>query len=100
MGYSGQTAPAAALASTELAGPGAFVTVDLAGTPVIISRDRDGRAHAMRNVCAHRGATVETRQAGTARIFSCGFHAWSYELDGSLRSVSDVDSVWTRNDLT
>ena len=44
----------------------------------------------MRNVCAHRGATVETRDSGTARIFSCGFHAWSYELDGSLRSVSDA----------
>ncbi|MEM7271804.1 MAG: aromatic ring-hydroxylating dioxygenase subunit alpha [Actinomycetota bacterium] len=82
--------PVAALASSELASPGAFVTVDLLGTPVIISRDRAGQVHAMRNVCAHRGATVETRDAGTARIFSCGFHAWSYDLDGSLRSVSDA----------
>ncbi len=82
--------PVAALASSELAEPGAFVTVDLVGIPVIISRDRDGQVHAMRNVCAHRGATVETRDSGTARIFSCAFHAWSYELDGSLRSVSDA----------
>ena len=38
--------------------PGDFVTIDLAGTPVIVTRDREGHVHAMRNVCAHRGATV------------------------------------------
>ncbi len=82
--------PVAALASSELAEPGSFVTTTLVGTPIIITRDRDGVVHAMRNVCAHRGATVETRESGSARIFSCGFHAWSYELDGSLRSISDA----------
>ncbi len=82
--------PVAAVASSELAAPGEFVTVELAGVPIIVTRDRAGHVHAMRNVCAHRGATVETRQSGSARIFSCGFHAWSYELDGSLRAVSDA----------
>ncbi len=83
--------PVAALAASELATPGDFVTVELAGVPIIVTRDRDGRVHAMRNVCAHRGATVETRASGSARIFSCGFHSWSYELDGSLRAVTDAD---------
>ena len=81
--------PVAALASSELAAPGDFVTAELAGVPVIISRDGDGQVHAMRNVCAHRGATVEPRTSGSARIFSCGFHGWSYELDGTLRAVTD-----------
>ncbi|MEM9714710.1 MAG: aromatic ring-hydroxylating dioxygenase subunit alpha, partial [Actinomycetota bacterium] len=80
--------PAAVLAASELAAPGDFVTLELGGVPVIVSRDRDGVVHAMRNVCAHRGSTVETRTDGSARIFSCGFHGWSYELDGSLRAVS------------
>ena len=82
--------PVAALATSELAGPGDFVTVELAGVPIVVTRDRDGQVHAMRNVCAHRGATVETRESGSARIFSCGFHGWSYELDGSLRAVADA----------
>jgi len=82
--------PAAVVAGSELASPGDFVTVELGGVPVIVSRDGDGRARAMRNVCAHRGATVETRPAGSARLFSCGFHGWSYELDGTLRAVSDA----------
>ncbi len=83
--------PVAAVASSELAEPGSFVTAELAGVPVIVSRDRDGVVHAMRNVCAHRGATVVTEASGSSRIFSCGFHGWSYELDGSLRAVADRD---------
>lgn len=82
--------PVAALASSELPAPGDFVTVELAGIPVVVTRDREGVVHAMRNVCAHRGATVETRESGSARIFSCGFHGWSYDLDGSLRAVADA----------
>lgn len=82
--------PAPVVASSELASPGDFVTVELAGRPVIVTRDRDGNAHAMLNACAHRGATVETRDVGSARIFSCGFHGWSYDLDGSLRAVADA----------
>ncbi len=82
--------PVAALASSELAAPGDFVTVELGGVPIIVTRDREGDVRAMRNVCAHRGATVETRGSGSARIFSCGFHGWSYELDGSLRAVADA----------
>jgi phenylpropionate dioxygenase-like ring-hydroxylating dioxygenase large terminal subunit len=81
--------PAAVVAASEIAAPGDFVTVRLGGAPVIVARDRDGHVRAMRNVCAHRGSTVETRASGSARIFSCHFHGWSYELDGSLRSISD-----------
>lgn len=91
--------PVAALASSELAAPGDFVTTELAGIPVIITRDRRGDVHAMRNVCAHRGATVETRDSGSARIFSCGFHSWSYDLDGSLRSTTDA-GLWSTEPCT
>ncbi len=82
--------PAAVVASSELAEPGRFVTVELGGTPVIVTRDRDGVVRGMRNVCAHRGSTVELRDSGSARIFSCRFHGWSYDLDGSLRAVADA----------
>lgn len=81
--------PAAAVASSELL-PGSFVTVELGGRPVIVTRDRDGTVHAMLNACAHRGATVEVRPSGSARILSCGFHGWSYDLDGSLRAVPNA----------
>ncbi len=82
--------PAPALASSELTEPGSFVTTELSGVPLIITRDRHGGVNAMHNACAHRGSTVETRPNGSARIFSCGFHGWSYQLDGSLRAVADA----------
>jgi phenylpropionate dioxygenase-like ring-hydroxylating dioxygenase large terminal subunit len=81
--------PAAVVAASEIGTAGDFVTAHLGGVPVIVARDRDGHVSAMRNVCAHRGSTVESRPSGSARIFSCHFHGWSYELDGSLRSISD-----------
>ena len=84
------SSPAAVVASSEIASPGDFVTAHVGGRPIIVTRDRDGAAHAMINACAHRGATVEQRACGSARIFSCGFHGWSYDLDGTLRAVADA----------
>lgn len=81
--------PMPALHASELAAPGSFVTITVNGVPLIVARDGDGALHAVHNACAHRGATVEPRPSGSARALSCGFHGWSYELDGSLRSVSE-----------
>lgn len=83
--------PVAAVASSEIGSPGDFVTARLAGVPVVVTRGHDGVARAMHNACAHRGATVEDRPAGSARIFSCPFHGWSYEIDGSLRTVAEAE---------
>ena len=82
--------PAVAVASSEIAAPGDFATLRLGDTPVIVTRDHDGEAHALVNVCAHRGSTVEHRACGSARLFSCRFHGWSYNLDGSLRAASNA----------
>lgn len=83
--------PVAVVASSEIEHPGDFVTARVAGRPIIVTRAHDGVARAMDNACAHRGATVEDRASGSARIFSCPFHGWSYGLDGSLRSVSEAE---------
>lgn len=82
--------PAVAALVSDVSMPGDFITTDIAGVPIIVARDRDGQIHAMHNACAHRGATVETRESGTARALSCGFHGWSYQLDGKLRAVADA----------
>lgn len=80
--------PLAAVHATEVATPGDFVTCDLLGLPTLIVRGADGRVRAFRNACLHRGAPVETCPSGSARVLSCGFHGWSYDLDGTLRTVS------------
>ena len=80
--------PLAAVHASEVAAPGDFVTCDLLGVPTLVVRGADGRVRAFRNACVHRGSPVETRPCGSARLLSCGFHGWSYDLDGTLRAVS------------
>ncbi len=64
-------------------GPSSYKTVDMGGTPVLVTRDRDGKVHAFANACRHRGVRVADG-CGEARRFTCPFHAWVYDLEGRL----------------
>jgi choline monooxygenase len=72
--------------SGGLPGPGTFRTVDLCGTPVLLTRDASGQVHALANICRHRGVRVADG-AGRAKNFTCPFHAWTYDLGGRLVTV-------------
>lgn len=69
-----------------LAEPGSYTTCDLAGQPVLVIRDRDGSLRALSNVCRHRMSTL-LHGRGQARSIVCPYHAWTYNLDGSLRGA-------------
>src|SRR3984893_12359567 len=60
---------------------------DVAGTPVVITRDSAGAAHAMINVCRHRGSELVPDGTGRAHRLTCPYHAWSYDLKGCLLGV-------------
>jgi len=36
------------------------------------------------NVCRHRGSLICTKPEGRVARLTCGYHAWSYGLDGAL----------------
>ncbi len=74
--------------STELPKRGDFITLQLPNNNVIIVRQQDGSVKALVNMCRHRGALVEKEEKGRCRLFSCGYHRWSYDTDGSLRAVT------------
>jgi len=74
--------------ASEWAAPGAFRTDDHAGVPILVVRGRDGTLRAFLNVCRHRGAKVADG-AGTARVFSCPYHAWTYDIGGKIRGIPD-----------
>ncbi len=69
-----------------LANPGDYLTMEIAGEPVIILRDRDGALRGMSNVCRHRMSTL-LEGRGNVRSIVCPYHAWTYNLDGSLRGA-------------
>ncbi|MBO0728201.1 MAG: Rieske 2Fe-2S domain-containing protein [Acidimicrobiaceae bacterium] len=72
--------------SGSLPKPGSYLTVDMCGTPILLTRDQEGRVHALANVCRHRGVRV-VDGGGEARRFTCPFHAWVYDLEGNLVGV-------------
>lgn len=67
----------------EVREPGTHVAVDSAGVPIVIARGVDGVLRAFVNACAHRGAQVATGH-GSGQRLTCGFHGWTYALDGRL----------------
>ena len=72
--------------ATSLAAPGDYVTCELAGQPVVVLRDKDNVLRAYRNVCRHRMSTL-LHGRGNAKTIVCPYHAWTYNLDGSLRGA-------------
>ena len=70
----------------SLANAGDYTTCELAGQPVFVIRDKDGTLRAMSNVCLHRMSTL-LHGTGNARSIVCPYHAWTYNLDGSLRGA-------------
>jgi phenylpropionate dioxygenase-like ring-hydroxylating dioxygenase large terminal subunit len=76
----------------EVAQPGQFITAEVMGIPIVVTRAVDGELHALINACAHRGARV-ARGRGTVagRRLRCGFHGWTFGLDGRLASRPQED---------
>ena len=73
---------------SQVVQPGDYVTLDLAGQPVILIRHADGVVHVLHNRCAHKGARLLTQPCGnTGRFMRCPYHAWSYRTDGSLIGI-------------
>ncbi len=74
----------------QAAEPGAFFTVDLAGIPIVVVRGKDETLRAFHNVCRHRGSLV-CEGEGRRETLQCPYHAWTYDLDGSLRAAPRSD---------
>jgi Rieske 2Fe-2S family protein len=84
----------AAARSADLDGPGAFRTLDIGRENVILVRGRDGQLRAFLNVCRHRGARVCMERSGVARRnIQCGYHAWTYGLDGKLVAAPNLNKM-------
>lgn len=72
--------------SAALPDAGSYVAREAAGTPILAVRAHDGKVRAFRNVCRHRGMQLASG-SGCAKAFVCGYHGWTYQLDGKLRHV-------------
>ena len=74
----------------QVAEPGSFLTTDAGGVPLLVTRGSDGELRAFLNVCRHRGAIL-TEGCGRRETIQCHYHAWTYGLDGALRTAPRSD---------
>jgi choline monooxygenase len=76
----------------QVAKPGDFFTTEVAGEPLLIVRDAGGKLRGFYNVCRHR-AGPPAEGCGNRKLFRCGYHGWTYGLDGSLISATEIEGV-------
>jgi phenylpropionate dioxygenase-like ring-hydroxylating dioxygenase large terminal subunit len=75
---------------SELPNVGDYLLHEFAGESIIIVRAGDGELHAHFNVCRHRGSRVCLERKGNVKRLVCPYHAWGYDLDGTLRSARQM----------
>ncbi len=73
--------------SAELNEPNSYKALTVMGIPILLTRDAAGEVRSFVNMCSHRGAAVVESGMGTARRFTCPYHAWVYDNKGDLAGV-------------
>jgi choline monooxygenase len=76
----------------QAANPGDYFTFDLIGEPLLIARGEDGILRGFYNVCRHRAGNPATG-CGNRKLFRCGYHGWTYRLDGALIATPEFEGV-------
>lgn len=84
----------------QVASAGDFFTARIADEEVLVVRGEDGSLRALSNVCRHRAGPVAAG-AGSCRVLRCGYHGWSYGLDGRLLGTPEFEGVehFSREDI-
>ena len=78
----------------DVARPGDFLTRSIGKESILVTRDATGQARAFHNVCRHRGSRLLDARCGEGLTrIQCPYHAWTYDLDGTLKGAPHMDEV-------
>jgi phenylpropionate dioxygenase-like ring-hydroxylating dioxygenase large terminal subunit len=72
---------------SEVPEMGDYVTKRIGRESLIVSRAKDGEVHVLANRCTHRGNRLCNAEKGSARLFRCPYHGWTFGNDGTLKAV-------------
>ena len=78
--------------AAQVAEPGQYFTTTIGGEPVLVVRGSDGVLRSMSNVCRHRAGPI-AKGEGKRPVLQCGYHGWTYSLDGRLRTTPEFEGV-------
>jgi choline monooxygenase len=76
----------------QVAEPGQYFTTTVANEPLLVVRGSDGVLRAMSNVCRHRAGPI-AKGEGKRPVLQCGYHGWTYSLDGTLLKTPEFEGV-------
>jgi phenylpropionate dioxygenase-like ring-hydroxylating dioxygenase large terminal subunit len=78
---------------SQVKDPGQYVRCRVGEEEIVVTRDKAGTLRAFYNVCRHRAHTLLQEDQGTVNVIACPYHAWTYNLDGSLRTARNTDNI-------
>jgi phenylpropionate dioxygenase-like ring-hydroxylating dioxygenase large terminal subunit len=73
----------------EIPNVGDYVTYEIAGESIVVTRTAPGEIKSYYNVCQHRGRILREEPHGSSKLFYCKYHGWRWGLDGTLQRVMD-----------
>lgn len=76
----------------QLQKAGDYFTTELCGEPLLLVRGQGGELRGFYNVCRHR-AGPPAAGCGTRKVFRCGYHGWTYGLDGKLLNAPEFEGL-------
>ena len=78
--------------SAQLSQPGDYFTTTLGDEPLLLVRGAGGELRGFYNVCRHR-AGPPAQGCGSRKVFRCGYHGWTYGLDGRLLNAPEFEGL-------
>jgi len=84
---------------SQIPAPGDYFLREFAGESIIITRDSSHTVQAFFNVCRHRGTRIcPVAEGHFAGRIQCGYHGWTYGLDGRLIGAPHMHESFCRED--
>ena len=77
--------------ASEIPNAGDWIVREVAirSVSALIVRGKDMKIRAFHNICSHRGMKLAWDDKGRGGKFSCPYHAWTYDAQGSLTNIPD-----------
>jgi anthranilate 1,2-dioxygenase large subunit/salicylate 5-hydroxylase large subunit len=73
--------------TAEVPRSGDFLQTYVGETPVVAVRDHESRIRVFVNRCTHRGSQFCLEPRGNASAFTCPYHQWTFDLQGTLKGI-------------
>ncbi len=78
---------------SQIREPRDFLTTWIGRTPVLLTRNDEGRVQGFVNVCRHKAVLLCPDEAGNAGVHVCPYHGWSYDTNGRNVHVKNSQSA-------